>query len=936
LTDTLPIYSSRITKTYLEYLKTSYPDLDIDAVLEYAEMAKYEVEDPAHWFSQHQVDRFQEALLENTGNPNIPREAGRYTTSHKGMGPLKQYTLGFLNLSTVYLLLGKASPIMSRGATVKANKLGSAKVEIVSTPNLGVNEKPFQCENRIGVIESLAKLFTNRFADVEHPFCFHKGNDCCRYIITWGETPFLIWKRIRNYFMLISILISLGLFFVLPLQSWGVLVLFCSFISITLALIAEYIEKKALVKTVKTQGSVANDLINEINIRHNNTLLIQNIGQTTSSIIGIDDLIKTVTSIMELHMDFDRGLIMLVNDNKTRLLHRAGYGYDKEKEALLLQTEFNLDNPESRGTFIDAFRDQKPILVNDIAEIENLISKRSLTFAKKMGVHSFICVPIIYENESLGIMAVDNIKSKRSLTKSDMNLLMGVASQTAAGIVNAMSFHKVQESEKKYRELVENANSIIMRREIKGNITFFNEFAQKFFGYTENEILGLQQHPERPIIIESENVLKSGKKVFIAWAHKPIYDRNGKFSEILCIGNDITELKKAEIEKRDLETRLQRARKMEAIGTLAGGVAHDLNNILSGIVSYPGLLLMDISQDSPLRKPLLTIQKSGERAAAIVQDLLTLARRGVVVTEIVNINSIVYEYLKSPEYENLQINHPEVRVKTNLDTNLLNILGSPVHLSKTIMNLVSNAAEAISDSGEIFISTENQYIDTSINSFDEVKEGDYVTLIVRDTGIGISSQNLERIFEPFYTKKVMGKSGTGLGMAVVWGTVKDHKGYIDVESTEDQGSKFTLYFPAVRQELPSEKSVLSFEDFMGKGESILIVDDVEDQREIVSAMLKKLGYHVATVSSGEEAVEFMKNNSADLLLLDMIMEPGIDGLDTYKKIIELNPGQKAIIVSGFSETERVKEARRLGVRSYIQKPYLIETIGQAVRAELDK
>jgi PAS domain S-box-containing protein len=309
-----------------------------------------------------------------------------------------------------------------------------------------------------------------------------------------------------------------------------------------------------------------------------------------------------------------------------------------------------------------------------------------------------------------------------------------------------MSFQKVQESEKKYRELVENANSIIMRREIKGNITFFNEFAQKFFGYTENEILGhgvigtiipktesaksrldrlettLQKHPERPIIIESENVLRSGEKVCIAWTHKPIYGRNGKFSEILCIGNDITELKKAEIEKRDLEARLQRARKMEAIGTLAGGVAHDLNNILSGIVSYPGLLLMDIPQDSPLRKPLLTIQKSGERAAAIVQDLLTLARRGVVVTEMVNINSIVYEYLKSPEYEYLQINHPEVRVKTNLDTNLLNILGSPVHLSKTIMNLVSNAAEAISDSGEIFISTENQYIDTSINSFEVIQE----------------------------------------------------------------------------------------------------------------------------------------------------------------------------------------------------------------------
>jgi PAS domain S-box-containing protein len=541
-----------------------------------------------------------------------------------------------------------------------------------------------------------------------------------------------------------------------------------------------------------------------------------------------------------------------------------------------------------------------------------------------------------------------------------MNFLMGVASQTAVGINNAKSFQKIQESEKKYRELVENANSIIMRRDIEGNITFFNEFAQKFFGYTENEILGkslegtifpntkstkiyldnllalLKHSPEKPNINEKESVLRNGQKIWIAWTYKPIFDSEKNLIEILCIGTDITELKRAEQGKRDLETRLQRAQKMEAIGTLAGGVAHDLNNILSGIVSYPELLLMDIPQESPLRKPILTIQKAGERAAAIVQDLLTLARRGVVTTKVVNLNSIISEYLKSPEFQNIAIDNPHVHLKTDFEPNLFNILGSPVHLSKTIMNLILNAFEAITNTGEIFISTENRYIDKSLNGFDKVKQGDYVALSIRDTGIGIPDQDIERIFEPFYTKKVMGKSGTGLGMAVVWGTVKDHKGYIDVKSDDSKGTEFTLYFPVVRQELTIEKSVGSINDFMGNGESILVVDDLEDQRNIASEMLTKLGYSVVSTSSGEEAVDYMKNHSVDLLVLDMIMEPGIDGLDTYKEILELHPNQKAIIASGYSETDRVKEAKRLGAASYVRKPYLLDKIGKVVRDELDK
>jgi PAS domain S-box-containing protein len=399
---------------------------------------------------------------------------------------------------------------------------------------------------------------------------------------------------------------------------------------------------------------------------------------------------------------------------------------------------------------------------------------------------------------------------------------------------------------------------------------------------------------------------------------------------------DLTEFKKADDEKKRLESALQRASKMEAIGAMAGGVAHDLNNILSGLVGYPELLLMDLPEDSPLKKPILTIQKSGEKAAAIVQDMLTLARRGVAVTEVVNLNTVIREYLKIPEHKRMMAYHNDVHLKLDLEPNLLNIIGSEVHLSKTLMNMVSNSLEAMSEGGEISISTKNEYIDVPARGYDNVNEGDYVVLIVSDNGSGILPEDQEKIFEPFYTKKKMGRSGTGLGMAVVWGTVKDHDGYIDLKSDIGKGSTFKLYFPVTRKELIKEESELMIEKYMGRGESVLVVDDIPEQREIAYSMLSKLGYTVATVSSGEDAIEYMKQSSADILVLDMIMAPGIDGLETYKRILEKHPGQKAVVASGFSETEKVREAQRLGAGAYIKKPYLMKNIGPAIRKELDK
>jgi PAS domain S-box-containing protein len=416
--------------------------------------------------------------------------------------------------------------------------------------------------------------------------------------------------------------------------------------------------------------------------------------------------------------------------------------------------------------------------------------------------------------------------------------------------------------------------------------------------------------------------------VLITWEERPA---------TLNFLRDITSQKKLEAklqQAQKMEAILQQAQKMEAIGTLAGGVAHDLNNILSGLVSYPELILLDLPDNSPLRKPVTTIQESGQKAAAIVQDLLTLARRGVSVTKVVNLNQVILQYLASPEYQKLLSFHSGIKVELNLEPTLFNISGSPVHLSKTIMNLVSNSAEAMADGGRIIISTGNHYVDTPINAYESIEEGDYVTVTISDSGTGIPSVEIDKIFEPFYTKKIMGRSGTGLGMAVVWGTVKDHDGFIDVQSTVGKGTIFTLYFPITREKLDTNKSSLKIEDYKGNGESILVVDDIQEQREIASGMLKKMGYIVNMAASGEEAVTYMKQKGADLLILDMIMNPGMDGLETYKRILRMHPGQKAVIASGYSETNRVKQAQKIGARAYIRKPYSLEKIGMAIKDAL--
>jgi len=387
---------------------------------------------------------------------------------------------------------------------------------------------------------------------------------------------------------------------------------------------------------------------------------------------------------------------------------------------------------------------------------------------------------------------------------------------------------------------------------------------------------------------------------------------------------DITELKKT-------QEQLARAQKMEAIGVMAGGVAHDLNNILSGIIGYPELLLSQLPESSNLRKPIEAIRESGERAATVVADLLTVARGVASIREPHDIHALVQEYLHSPEYEKLKSLHPDVVCTGRFEAADSILSCSPIHIKKTVMNLIANAMEAIQEEGDVQIITSNLVLNHGEN---ELPPGHYVVLVVLDDGPGISDDDIRHIFEPFYSKKMMDRSGTGLGLTVVWNTVEDHSGYIRVESGAE-GTRFSLFFPV------SNEQVSRYEDPQieslgtSKNEHILVVDDELLLRDIASQVLVGLGYNVSTVPSGEEALEFVKDNPVDLVVVDMLMTPGITGRQTYEQILELYPHQKAIVVSGFSESDDVKATLELGAGGFIKKPYSIDQLGRAVKAALE-
>lgn len=433
-----PLYNSVIIQSYIKLIRKKYSHVDVRELLHFAGMESYQVEDGGHWFTQRQVNRFHEKLQEMTGNEEIAREAGRYTASPEAIGIIGKYVIGLVSPDRAYALAGKMSNKFTKSSRYESRKIGPTKVEITVTPNEGTKEEPFQCENRKGYIESVSTHFNFKIPRIEHPLCIFRGDGVCRYVISWQPSSSVSSKNVRKVVTLILALgvlaAALGL---LPGISPTGMGLFSLSLLLLLSWRIAFLDARDLRSSVAQHEKSSDDLIEQINVNYQNSLLVNEIGQALSKESSIDDILDSVVHILEKRLDFDRGLILMANNEKTRLVPRAGYGYEPELFGKFVRGGgFRLDHKKSKGVFVLSFREKKPYLVNDINEIFRNLSPRSLRFAMQMGVKSFICCPIVYENEPLGILAVDNRRTKRPLLQRDVNLLMGIAPQIGVCIHN--------------------------------------------------------------------------------------------------------------------------------------------------------------------------------------------------------------------------------------------------------------------------------------------------------------------------------------------------------------------------------------------------------------------------------------------------------------------------------------------------------------------
>ncbi len=641
---------------------------------------------------------------------------------------------------------------------------------------------------------------------------------------------------------------------------------------------------------------------------------------------------------------------------------------------------------------------------------------------------------------------------------------------------------KLRESEGKYRELVENANSIIMRRDNRGRITFFNEYAQKFFGYSERDILGkdvvgtivpetdssgrnlrtmienITRYPEIYATNENENMCSNGERVWVAWTNKAIRDENGRINEILCVGNDITEIKRAEktlkdseerykrmvdavtaytysvgvseghaistkhslgcisvtgynpedyeanpllwhsmvhpddkmivdnsvkeilaghevsriehriirpdgkvvwvrntivyhfneqgdlirydgliediTERKKLESQLIQAQKMEAVGTLAGGIAHDFNNILTAIISYGSILLMKTDKDNPLRSYAEKILTSSERAATLIQSLLAFSRKQIMNPKPLDINKTI----KKVKSLLSRVIGENITLKTILTVEDLIVMADETQIEQVLINLAANSRDAMPQTGVLTISNERIDVDYEfITTFGYGEPGRYALITVKDTGEGMDENTRKRVFEPFFTTKEVDK-GTGLGLAMVYGIIKQHDGYINCYSEPNKGTTFNIYLPLINKAITEETKPLIYITKGGR-ETILIAEDDADVRQSSKGTLEESGYRVIETVDGEDAIrKFMaKENKWEirLLILDVIM-PKKNGKEVYEAIKKERPDIRAIFISGYT-ADRIHKKWLIEERSeLLLKPFSPDKLLRKIRDVLDK
>ena len=894
-----PLYNSRLADNYVEYLERFYPDVDIDAILAAAGTNRQETSDPSKWFDQEAVNRFHAAMEARIDDPELCRMAGRFGADARAMGPIKQVAIGLLNPGIFYARFGKVMSLVTRGAEGVGRPLGRNRVEVFTRPKPGVDEQPFQCQNRLGGLEGAGYVFLGLYPEIEHPECFHRGDPHCRYIISWETTPSFRWRRIRSIAIIAGALLSAVAFPLLSLTWWSLLSLGALFFVIFADHRYSSHELKQLRFIIENQGQYAKELIDEVNTRHAHSLLQRTVAEASSRRLQLEQFLEQVITAISEVIDYE-DLQIELEDGQGCVL-----------QAVSLNREH--DTPQTKH-----FRPMQP----PTPALSGVVT----------------AVPIIYNDEQLGQLILVHREKARSLTGPELTLLEGVAAQIAVGVDNARSFRELEVSEGKYRDLVESADSAILRFEPTGALTYYNSFAQELFGFeaggpTGPSMLGavfpdsndaqhalseltraLEQHPDHLTVIETYEEAALSTRRPIAWTFKGIVELGGSVDEVLAIGADITALRRADREREKLSRQLDQAQKLEAIGTLAGGVAHDFNNLLTGIMGNVVVLLERLTRDPESLQMLHDVETLARSAADLIQQLLGFARRGKYEVEPININDLVGETLRLFLRTKKELEH-----ELDTDSSLWLVQADRSQLEQTLLNVYVNAGQAMPKGGKLTVVTTNLLIDTADSEKRQIAPGAYVGITIRDWGVGMSPDVLEHIFEPFFTTKER-ERGTGLGLASAYGVIRNHGGIITVESTPGEGTTFEILLPASPEANPSLNNERP-KTVKGTG-TILVVDDEMLVLKAARRVLRQLGYDVLIANDGHQAIEIYRahGDRIDLVILDMIM-PTMSGPEVFTALSEEDPSVRVLLSSGYSIGDEASKVLEQGALGFLQKPY---------------
>jgi PAS domain S-box-containing protein len=507
---------------------------------------------------------------------------------------------------------------------------------------------------------------------------------------------------------------------------------------------------------------------------------------------------------------------------------------------------------------------------------------------------------------------------------------------------NKRIYSKAKRAEQIYRSLLHSSADAISTYDLKGRTVYISPAFTKIFGWALEEMEGKrmpfvpQSESESTMAIirdlvengtpcqglETKRYTKDGRLLDVSISASRYNDHEGNPIGILLILRDISE-------KKRLEAQLQYIERMEAIGTLAGGIAHDFNNLMMGMLGNISLILYDIGTESPYYEKLKNIEKLIQSGSKLTSQLLGYARKGKYEVRPINLNQLVKE--SSVTFGRTR---KDIVIYKELAEDLSSVMADGAQIQQVLMNLFINSADAMPRGGDLFLKTMNVTHEDIGDKPYKPKSGDYILLKVKDTGMGMDQKTMDRIFEPFFTTKELGQ-GSGLGLASVYGIIKGHGGYIDVESKKGQGAIFNIYLPA--SEKPIRKTSKISGRIMKGNETILLVDDEALVIDVGVQLLGKLGYTVIEAKSGRDAIRIFKeqNHTIDMLILDMVM-PNMGGGEVFDQIKRIDPKVKVLLSSGYSVNGEATEILKRGCEGFIQKPFSMEDLSKKIREVLNR